>query len=80
MHLGPSLLYMEFIQFPQWTGNPRPPGLRTFSIIPLKNLFFDLKTPGNFREFLGDHFARVESSGDQNLTMFMLHFQVFFHF
>ena len=62
--LGPSLLYVEFIQFPQWTGNPRPPGLRTFSIIPLTIWFFELKTPGNFREFLGDHVARVKSSGD----------------
>ena len=39
-HMGPSLLYVEFIQFPQWTGNPRPPGLRTFSIIPLKIRLF----------------------------------------
>ena len=47
-------------------------------IIPLKIRFFRLKTPGNFRDFLGDHFARVESSGDQNLTMFTLDFHVFF--
>ena len=78
--MAPSLLYVEFIQFPQWTGNPRPPGLRTFSIIPLTVCFFELKTPGKIREFLGDHFARVESSGDQNLTMFILHFHVFSHF
>ena len=77
-HLGPSLLYMEFIQFPQWTGNPRPPELRTFSIIPLKIWFFEVKTPGFVWDFLGDHFARVESSGDQTLTMFILHFHVSF--
>ena len=47
-------------------------------ISPLKIRFFGLKTPGIFRDFLGDHFARVESSGDQNLTMFILHFHVFF--
>ena len=75
---GPFVL--EFIEFPQWTRNFRPPRARTFSIIPLKNVFFRLKTPGNFRDFLGDHFARVESSGDQNLTMFILDFHVFLHF
>ena len=36
--------------------------------------------PRNFLDFLGDHFAMVESSGDQNLTMFMLHFHVFWIF
>ena len=50
------------------------------TINPLKFGFFGLKTPGFFRDFLGDHFARVESSGDQNLTMFILHFHVFSHF
>ena len=30
----------------------------------------------NFLDFLGDHFARVESSGDQTLTMFILNFHV----
>ena len=49
-------------------------------IILLKIRFFGLNPPGKFREFLGDHFARVESSGDQNLTMFILHFHVFLHF
>ena len=38
---------------------------------------FGLNIPGHFRDFLGDHFARVESSGDQNWTMFILHFHVF---
>ena len=38
-------------QFPQWTGNPRPPGIRTFSIIPVIGVFFELKTPGNFGIF-----------------------------
>ena len=50
-----------------------------FSIIPL-TIFFRLKTPGNFGDFLGDHFARVESSGNPNLTMFILDFHVFFIF
>ena len=49
-------------------------------IVPLKNWFFRLNTPGNFRDFLGDHFPRVESSGDQNLTMFILDFHVFFEY
>ena len=57
-----------------------PPGPRTFSIKPQKIRFFRLKTPGNFRDFLGDHFARLESSGDWNLTMFILDFHVFLHF
>ena len=47
-HLRPSLLYMDFIQFPQWSGNPRPPELRTFSIIPLKIRSFELN-----QKFLG---------------------------
>ena len=52
-----------------------------FSIIPLNIRFFERKTLDNFRNLLGDHFARVESSGDQNLSMFILHFDVFFfHF
>ena len=46
---------------------------QTFSKNPPKFGFVGLKTPG----FLGDHFARVESSGDQNLTMFILQFHVF---
>ena len=72
---------MECIEFPQWTRNFRPPRARTFSIIPLTLTigFFRLKTPGHFRDFLGDHFARVESSGNPNLTMFILHFHVFLH-
>ena len=70
-NMGPSLLYGEFIEFPQWTRNPRPPGPRTFLIKPLKIWFFRLKTPGFFRDFLGDHFARVESSGNPNLTIFI---------
>ena len=74
---GAQPFVLEFIEFPQWTGNFRPPRARTFLIIPLTIRFFRLKTPGNFRDFLGDHFARVESSGDQNLTMFILHFHVF---
>ena len=42
--------------------------------------FFWNDPPYFFRDFLGDHFARVESSRDQNLTMFIVHFHVFFHF
>ena len=71
--MGPSLLYVEFIQFLQWTGNPRPPELRTFLIIPLNKCFFELKIPDCFRDLLGDHFARVESSRDQHQTMFIPH-------
>ena len=47
----------------------RDPKQKKIMINPLKIWFFDLKTPGFFRDFLGDHFARVERSGDQNLTM-----------
>ena len=36
-----------------------------------------MNTLGDFQEFIGDHFARVESSGDQNLTMSILDFYVF---
>ena len=50
------------------------PGTLFFSIILLKNKFCSLKTPAFFRNLLGDHFARVESSGDQNLTKFILDF------
>ena len=38
---------------------------------PLKIEFFGLKTPGIFRDFLGEQFALIESSGDPNLTNFM---------
>ena len=30
-----------------------------------------------FRDFLGDHFAPIESSGNLNLTMFILDFHIF---
>ena len=53
------------------------PGNPNFLVIPLNIGFFRLKTPGTFRDFLGDHFATVESSGDQNLTMLILDFHVF---
>ena len=46
----------------------------------LKSWVFWAETKTESFRFLGDHFARVESSGDQNLTMFILHFHVFFHF
>ena len=46
-------------------GNPRPPGIRIFSIFPLTIPFSGLKTHGNFQVLLGDRFARVESSRDQ---------------
>ena len=78
--MGPSLLYAEFIEFPQWTGNSRPPGNPTVPTCPLNLGYFGLKTPGIFRDLLGDHFARVESSRDQHLTMFILHFHVFVAF
>ena len=55
----------------------RDPKQKKIMINPLKIGFFRLKTRGNVRDFLGDHFARVESSGDQNLTMFTLDFHVF---
>ena len=41
---------------------------------PLKTKCFGLNPRFFFRDFFGDHFARVESSGDQNLTMFILFF------
>jgi|OM-RGC.v1.031033176 hypothetical protein len=47
-------------------------------VIPLTIRFFGLNIFGIFRDFLGDHFARVESSGDQTLTMLILDFHVFF--
>ena len=53
------------------------PGTPNFFDNSLKNLFFELKTPGFFWEFLGDHFARVESSEDQDLTMSIVHVHVF---
>ena len=52
----------------------------TSSRFPLKAGLFELKKNRNVWKCLGDHFARVESSGDHNLTMFILHFHVFFHF
>ena len=45
----------------------------------LRIRFFGLNTPDLFWDF-GDQFARVESSGDQNLTIFILHVHVFFDF
>ena len=42
-----------------------------------KNRVIYAENPGIFWDFLGDHFGRVESSGDQNLTMFILDFHVF---
>ena len=56
------------------------PGAPNFFDKTFKNWVFGLKTPGHFLDFLGDHFARVESSGDQHLTVFILHFHDFFHF
>ena len=44
---------------------------------PLQFGFFELKTLWFYRHFSGDHFELLESSGDQNLTTFILHFQVF---
>ena len=80
LRFGGGPFVLEFIEFPQWTRNFRPPRARTFSILPLQIGFFRLKTPGHFRDFLGDHFTRVESSGNPNLTMFILDFHVFLHF
>ena len=77
---GAQPFVLEFIEFLQWTRNCRPPRAQTFSTVPLKLGLFKLKTLGIFQVSLGDHFARVESSRDQNLTMFILHFHVFFHF
>ena len=60
---------------------PPRPGQRPegkYLVSRLKFGFFGLTTPGNFRDFLGDQFARVESSGDQNPTMPILHFHVLF--
>ena len=54
-------------------GNPK-------KIVFLLFFVFWLKTSGNFGFFLGDHFSRVESSGDQHLTMLILHVHVFFAF
>ena len=69
----PNLLNVEFIEFPQWTGNSRPPGARTFFDNSSKNwVCLAEKKNGNVRDFLGDHFATVESSGNPNLTMFIL--------
>ena len=59
-HLGDGIVYAS-------RAPPRP-GQRpeaTFLKGPLKIRFFGLKTLGKFGEFLGDHFARVESYGDQ---------------
>ena len=47
---------------------------------PLNFGFVGLKTCGILRDFWLDHFARIESSGDQNPTMFILRFYVFLHF
>ena len=52
-------------------GKPAKIGGRQFSI-----LFEMSPKMRNFRDFLGDHFARVESSRDLNLTMIILHFHV----
>ncbi len=41
--------------------------------------FLGWTSPGFFWIFLRDQFALIESSGDQNLTMFILHFHFFFH-
>ena len=64
---------VKLVNFRNGQGIPA----QTFSICFLKFDFFGVNPPGNFRDLLGDHFARVESSGDQNLTMFILHFHVF---
>ena len=75
--MGVGHLYWNFHNGPG-IFDPREPDF--FSRFPLNNFFFRLSLPGNFRDFLGDHFARVESSGDQNLTMFILDCYVFLHF
>ena len=49
---------------------------QTFSKTTLNFKGFDLKTPGIFQDLLGEKFALIESSGDQNLTNFILHFHV----
>ena len=45
--------------------------------IPLNVGLLELKASGSFEDFLGDHFTRVESSGDQNPIMFISHVQYF---
>ena len=47
---------------------------RKIPIFPLIVELFELKTPRHFQDVLGDNFARVESSGDPNPTMFVIHF------
>jgi len=57
---------------------PRESEAHFFSKSSLTFRFFGPNTPGFVLGW--DHFARVESSRDQNLTMFILHFHVFLHF
>ena len=44
-----------------------------------KNGLFDPKQRWIFRDFVGEQFALIESSGDPNLTNFILHFHVFLY-
>ena len=47
---------------------------------PLKFRFSGLKTPRNVCDFLGDHFAPIESSGNLILNMFILDSYIFSYF
>jgi len=75
-HMAPSRLHPA----PQTAAKSAPPEILKKNCCSLQLRFLELKNPGNFRDVWGDHFAWVESSGDQNLTMFVLHFHAFLHF
>jgi len=61
-------------------GQPAKLGRKPLTMFEVSLIFwfFGLKTPGNARDFLGDHFARVESSGDQKVNHVHLAFSCFF--
>ena len=75
--MGPSRLSGSTWENQQKWGDNIFEFIRCF---PLYWGFFELKTPRIVGDCLGDHFARVESAEDQNLTMCILHFHVFVAF
>jgi hypothetical protein len=72
--MGPTRL------FGKHSGKNAKLGTTVWNLFQISFIILDIgdkKKTICFLDFLGDHFARVESSGDQNLTMFILYFHVF---
>ena len=60
-------------------ADPRPPGIRKIQFLLINVGFVWRNIRRIFGALFGDHFARVESSRDQNPTMFTLDFHNLLH-